>query len=92
LNFNSLLRGEQRQTLPFSITPRQHGADETGRAANRFLSMETPNSKAEQLQSLALQLRMSASQTEDQDYIGLFLCAAMALEARAIHGSAYPRH
>lgn len=36
------------------------------------------------MQNLALQLRWSASQTEDQDYIGLFLCAAIALEAHAV--------
>ena len=54
--------------------------------------METPDGKAKQLRSLALRLRMSASQTDDQDYIDLFLCAAMALEARAIHGLAHPHH
>ena len=54
--------------------------------------METPASKVKQLRSLALQLRMSAAQTEDQEYIGLFLCAAMALEARAIHGLTHPCH
>jgi hypothetical protein len=54
--------------------------------------METRNSKEKQLRALALKLRMSASQTEDQDYICLFLCAAMALEARAIHGLACFSH
>jgi hypothetical protein len=54
--------------------------------------METRNSKAKQLRALALKLRMSATQTEDEDYIGLFLSAAMALEARAIHGLTYSSH
>jgi hypothetical protein len=38
---------------------------------------------ATNLLELARQLRQSASETADEDYVGLFLCAAEALEARA---------
>jgi hypothetical protein len=51
---------------------------------HRSLCMETPIAgQASNLRSLALQLRLSASQTEDINYIALFLCAAMALETHA---------
>ncbi len=36
------------------------------------------------LTELARQLRASAAQTNDQNYVSLFLTAAMALEARAL--------
>ncbi len=61
-----------------------------------MLSIETPTAhEARDLKDLALQLRLSASETEDQDYIGLFLCAAIALETRAAIlalGPPYPSH
>jgi hypothetical protein len=52
----------------------------------RFLAMgETPTSReAIGLEELARQLRASASQTDDPDYIQLFLAAAEALEVRAM--------
>lgn len=46
--------------------------------------METPTAHNEKnLREMALQLRISASQTADDNYIALFLCAAISLEARA---------
>ena len=46
----------------------------------------TENLKAQEahnLRTLALQLRQSAFETDDEHYIALFLCGAQALEARA---------
>ena len=63
-----------------------------GHAANRFLLMETPDSKAERLLALAMKLRLSAVQTENAEYIDLFLRAAVALEARAIQGLVHSYH
>jgi len=40
---------------------------------------------ATNLLELARQLRQSASETADENYIGLFLCAAEALEARVLN-------
>ena len=39
------------------------------------------------LNELAQLLRHSAAETDDENYIGLFLSAAMALEARALASS-----
>jgi hypothetical protein len=55
----------------------------------RYVCMEQ-NLTAEQansLMSLALQLRQAAFETEDGNYIELFLSAALALEARAYQGA-----
>jgi hypothetical protein len=43
--------------------------------------------QASNLLSLALQLRQSAFDTDDENYIELFLSAALALEARAYQGA-----
>jgi hypothetical protein len=46
---------------------------------------DIPNKKEmRELKSLAQMLRGAAEETDDQNYIGLFLSAAMALEERAI--------
>jgi hypothetical protein len=50
---------------------------------------QNPTSEqAANLLSLALQLRQSAFETNDEEYIALFLSAALALEARAYRGAA----
>jgi hypothetical protein len=43
---------------------------------------------ARNLRTLASQLRQSAFETHDEHYIALFLCGALALEARADRASA----
>ena len=45
--------------------------------------------EARNLQTLALQLRQSAFETDDQRYIVLLLCGAVLLEARASRYIAY---
>ena len=41
------------------------------------------------LTELARRLRASAAQTDDENYVGLFLSAAMALEARALRAPSF---
>ena len=55
--------------------------------AGRYLSImgKRPTAReAIELTQLAHQLRVSAAQTNDENYVALFLSAALALEARAL--------
>ncbi len=60
--------------------------DATAAGGSRFLDImaQTPTAReAIGLQELARQLRDSAAQTNDENYVRLFLAAAKALEDRA---------
>ena len=50
---------------------------------HRYLAMGPSKREAIGLRALAAQLRASAADTNNLDYVGLFLSAALALEARA---------